>query len=329
MTSPADEDAVVATGPRSRTRRLVGSIVGLLLLVAALVAVLTNRASLSVAVDAIERAPIWLVACALLLPLCNWVLISISFWVLTRRYGAVGLGEMHALIASAWLLNYLPLRPGMFGRLAYHKRVNGIGVRDSVRVLVTSVSLTVISNAAICAVAWAAYRTAPAVSWLIVAAPGLLIGITGLVLARRAGSMFAFGPGLAIALCVRYFDILAWVGRYAVVFALIGHPLSLAQATLVTAVSQAALLIPFVGNGLGVREWGIGLALPVLSADAPRTLGLTADLLNRAAELLVALPVGLVGSAWLYHRARHRGHSTRVGLQSSDDPADAQCRTGS
>ncbi|MCL4222426.1 MAG: flippase-like domain-containing protein [Phycisphaerales bacterium] len=329
MTSPAEEDAVVATGSRSRNRRLVGSIVGLLLLVAAIVAVLTNRTSLAAAFDAIERAPIWLVVLALLLPLANWVLISVSFWVLTRRYGRVGLGEMHALIASAWLLNYLPLRPGMFGRLAYHKRVNGIGVADSVRVLVTSVSLTLISNAIICAVAWVAYRAGPAAGWLIVAVPGVLIGLAGLVLARREQSAFAFRPGLAIALCVRYFDILAWVARYAVVFALIGHPLSLAQATLITAVSQAALLIPFVGNGLGVREWGIGLALPVLSADSPRALGLTADLVNRAAELLVAVPVGLGGSAWLYHRTRHSGPAGRGRLQSPDDPADAQSRTGS
>lgn len=328
MTSPADEDAVVASGSHSRKRRLVGSVVGLLLLVAAVVAVLSNRGSVSAALDAMEHAPAWLVVLAFALPLSNWVLISISFWVLTRRYGRVGLGEMHGLIASAWLLNYLPLRPGMFGRLAYHKRVNGIALRDSVRVLATSVALTIISNAGICAVAWAAYRAAPAVGWVIVAAPGLLIGAAGLMLARREGSAFAFRPGLAIALCVRYFDILAWVARYAVVFALIGHPLSLVQATLITAVSQAALLIPFVGNGLGVREWGIGLALPVLSADAPRALGLAADLVNRAAELLVAIPVGLCGSAWLYHRTRRLGAWSRAPLQSSTDPADAQSRTG-
>lgn len=329
MTSPADEDAVVVTGSRSRKRRLVGSTIGLLLLAAAVVAVLTNRGSLPAAIDAIENAPIWLVALALLLPLANWVLISISFWVLTRRYGPVGLGEMHALIASAWLLNYLPLRPGMFGRLAYHKRVNGIAVADSVRVLVTSVSLTLTSNAGICAVAWTAYRAGPTGSWLIVASPGVLIGIIGLMLARRERSAFSIAPGLAIALCVRYFDILAWVGRYAVVFALIGHPLSLAQATLITAVSQAALLIPFVGNGMGVREWGIGLALPVLSAESPRALGLTADLLNRVAELLVAVPVGLAGSAWLYHRTRQAGAAAHASLQSPDDPSDAQSRTGS
>ncbi len=329
MTTPADEDAVVATGSRSRNRRLVGSIVGFLLLAAAVVAVLTNRGSLSAVIDAIEHAPLWLVTLALVLPLGNWVLISISFWVLTRRYGRVGLGEMHALIASAWLLNYLPLRPGMFGRLAYHKRVNGIGVRDSVRVLVTSVTLTVISNVSICGVAWAAYRASPVASWFIVAAPGVLIGIVGLVMARREGSGFAFHPGIAIALCVRYFDILAWVARYAVVFVLIGHPLSLAEATLITAVSQVALLIPFVGNGLGVREWGIGLALPVLSAEAPKALGLTADLVNRVAELVVALPVGLIGSAWLYHRTRRPGAASQPPLQFADDPADAQSRTGS
>lgn len=335
MTTPGDEEAAVSPISSNRLRRAVGFVIGLLLFAAAIVAVLTSRAALANALDSLEHPNPWLAALAIVLPFLNWHLISISFWVLTRRYGRVGLGEMHALIGSAWLLNYLPLRPGMFGRIAYHKRVNHIRVKDSVRVLATSVSLTIASNTLICAIAWAAFRVSPLASWIIVASPGAVIGIAGVVMASQTASAFSFAPGLTIAMGVRYFDILTWVARYAVVFHLIGYPLSLAEATLITAVSQAALLVPFVGNGLGVREWGIGLAVPVLASESPRALGLAADLVNRAAEVLVALPVGLIASAWLYRRtgqalrARHGATpQSPINLQSSPDPTDAQSRTG-
>lgn len=332
MSTPAEEDALAASGTSSRLRRTVGFVVGTLLFAAAIVAVITSRTALNHAFAALEHADWRLVVLGFALPLANWHLISVSFWILTQRFGRVGLGEMHALIGSAWLLNYLPLRPGMFGRIAYHKRVNGIRVKDSVRVLVTSVSLTVVSNASICAIAWAAFRAPAVLSWVIVATPGVVIGVVGLVMASRSRSAFAMGPGLTLAMAVRYFDILTWVARYAVVFALMGYPLSLAEATLVTAVSQAALLIPFVGNGLGVREWGIGLAVPLVASESPRALGLAADLVNRAIEVLVAAPVGLIASAWLYHRTGRRlrdaGREIRGDLESGSDPADAQSRTG-
>lgn len=333
MTTPGGEVAGVWPGSNRKKRRIVGFGVGILLFAAAVAAVVTSRASLAHAIDSLEHPNLLLVALAL--PLLNWHLISVSFWVLTRRYGHVGLGEMHALIGSAWLLNYLPLRPGMFGRIAYHKRVNRIGVRDSVRVLATSVALTVASNAMICVIAWVMLDASQAAGWVIVALPGVFFCLAGLVLAGQAESAFSMAPGLAIAMGVRYFDILVWVARYAVVFRLIGYPVTLAEATLITAVSQAALLVPLVGNGLGVREWGIGFAVPVMAGQSPRALGLAADLLNRAAEVLVALPVGLIAAALLYRRTGRRlglrsGPKARPGndLQSEADPADAHSRKG-
>src|SRR4029079_8775600 len=78
-------------------------------------------------------APPALIALALALPLVNWVLSSLGLWVQMRRHGPVGAVEVALLVGAAWVLNYLPLRPGMIGRIAYHKSVNGIEVVDSVR----------------------------------------------------------------------------------------------------------------------------------------------------------------------------------------------------
>jgi hypothetical protein len=63
---------------------------------------------------------------------------------------------------------------------------------------------------------------------------------------------------------------------------------------------------------LGPREWAVGLAgtfLPSLKKAATSTTinpitGLTADLLNRAAELTVSLPVGLICTWWVFRAVR-------------------------
>ncbi|MCA9299560.1 MAG: hypothetical protein KDA28_10865, partial [Phycisphaerales bacterium] len=101
------------------TRRLIAFAIGLLLIIAALVAVATQRHALRAALDSLGSAPWWMVVLLIVLPLGNLVTVSTSFAVLTNRYGRVGWTEMLALIASAWLLNYLPMRAGMVGRFAY------------------------------------------------------------------------------------------------------------------------------------------------------------------------------------------------------------------
>ncbi len=68
-------------------------------------------------------------------------------------------------------------------------------------------------------------------------------------------------------------------------------------------VSMVAMLAPLTGNGLGVREWAIGLSARLLR-KSDLVLGLTADLLNRAAELIMVLVLGLVGMGWLAWRVR-------------------------
>jgi hypothetical protein len=59
-----------------------------------------------------------------------------------------------------------------------------------------------------------------------------------------------------------------------------------------------------------VREWGVGLAFPLFQRDAARAIGLTGDLLNRSAEVLTAVPVGLVCMAILARQRRARKPTT-------------------
>lgn len=235
-------------------------------------------------------APWWAVAFLLLSPLLNWSLVSTSMWMLLRRHGRLGLGEMHALVGSAWLLNHLPLRPGLVGRVGYHKAVNGIRVRDAVEATFWSLGLAGVAGLMALGLALAAPGGAglPTVGAML-AGPVVVVGAFALIARAvgRTGSAWMLG-----ALAVRYADMGAWAARYAVGFWVMGLEPAPLDILAVTAVSQVAQLIPTFGGGLGIREWFVGLVAGGMGLDFDSALA--ADLINRAAETLMVLPVGLV-----------------------------------
>lgn len=302
--------------PQHRARAVVGFLIGIALFGAAIWSILTGDHGFDEAIGAARAAPWWIVAAVVLLPVANWLAVSESFLTLTNRYGVlaprpVGRAEMAGVIGSAWLLNYLPMKPGMFGRLAYHKHVNHIRYADSARVLACSVSLTGFSLGLLVLVAIVTHISGPTWAWC--AAPAVLLGMISFATRKR-------GPWtgrIAYAAFWRYIDSMIWVGRYGASFALVGHPLSFADSVTVAAVSQIALLIPVSGNGLGVREWGVRfVTLPI---------GLVADVVNRAAEMVVALPIGVLGTLWSIRQMRSaRGQpasDTNCTPDSKPDPA--------
>jgi hypothetical protein len=291
--------------------RWLGFLVGLALLASAIWAVRTQHGSLAEVPATIREGHWWLVAAAIGLPILNWLITSAIFHVLmlpaSRSPDAPGptLGEMTLLIGSAWLLNYLPLSPGMIGRVAYHRAVHRIPVKVSVGVLAAALVIAMLVVALLLAMIFiAGDRPAATYLWLLAApTPALFLLALG---ARALGNGLWRYPAAA---ALRWLDTLVWMARYAVLFALLGRTLTLPQAAAIAAASQAAMQVPIVGNGLGVREWAVGLVAPVLpswmnaaSAGLTRGLGLSADLLNRGFELAAALPVGLLCTALLGHR---------------------------
>jgi len=322
----------VASEPAASKRRSVRSIVlffaGILLIGAAVWAGLRSTAggsSQPVLLEALRTAraqnPL-LIAAAFVLPLLNWITVSAGFWVLTAQYGArerrVGFGEMAALTGSAWLLNYLPFKAGLIGRVAYHKTVNGVGIADSVRVLAISIAASGVATAALIAVAvvvkpgWS-----PALAVSLMLAPALVSGALALWLKTRPGELWR----LAACLMFRSLDVLVWTARYGVVFALIGRPLTAGQAAAVAGCSQATLVIPLTGNALGLREWVVGWAASSLpswfgsAVPGEMATGLAADLVNRAAEVVVSVVVGLLCGAAVARRlaAWKSSHPALVG----------------
>lgn len=292
------------TGNWKKWVRGVAFAMGLLLIGAACLAVWRERSGLEEAWRSVRAGRWLLVGGVILLPCVNWLLTSVMFWALMpgpkEAHGAptVGVGEMTRLIGAAWLANYLPARPGFFGRLAYHKAVNDISVTRALAAMFGAIACGGV----------AVGLTLAITVWLPGRAWGL--AVPAVVLCALAGVLWRWGlwGRCVLALGMRYVDVLVWMGRYFAAFALVGRPLSATEAAAMAAVSQVAMLVPFVGNGLGVREWAIRLAapaLPVWLAGADALTGptaLSADLLNRAGEIIAAIPVGLVCGAGIASR---------------------------
>ncbi len=223
----------------------------------------------------------------------NLVLSGVLFSLLMSRYGTVGRVEMQALIAATTLVNFLPLRPGLFGRVAYHKSVNGIAVTDSAKAIMQGAIVSVIVAAYAALVALLSMQFNLPLWWGVLA-PALLCTVLCASAQMRLWSVIVL---------VRYTEVLVWAVRYYAAFSLLGLDISWDSALGFSCVSVIATMVPLVSNGLGLREWSIGLLSPVLTSHA-LSLGLTAELINRAAELLVVTAAGLLGMTYLARRTR-------------------------
>lgn len=276
-------------GHRRLYRRL-GTVVGAALLVAAIVGVVRNEA-IGASLQAAWHSPHW-DALALLVGavLATQVLTSATFTLLMRRHARIGFGEMNALVAASTLANYVPMQAGSIGRLAYHRTVHGVPVRATLVAILQAMAATAVAT---CAVGAAALLgTAANAPWW---APAL-VSVVWLPLAiEPAWRTFA------LVMVVRTLEVLAWAVHAWAAFRLSGWDIAPQTAIGAALVASAANLVPFIGNGLGIREWAVALAAPVLGGYE-RDAGLAAELTGRAVDVAVAVPLGLASFAWLVRR---------------------------
>lgn len=334
MTDPSpSRDAALgsASGFGSLRRRVLPwlQVAGFVLLVYAVYLVVKQQDLLTSAWTSLRAAPVWQIALIVALPLTNWLNMTLLFYVLTRHSAKVRLGEMAALIGSAWLLNIIPGRPGLMGRVAYHTVVNQMPVKDSVKVIVAGIAANGVAVALALLLVGASYMGGQMLppqlaadatpKFLMMGAAVTLALLISMAWYQRSGRQKPNAPVAAwrfvFAVAMRYADYLIWVTRYWLAFKVIGLPITLTEAAGIAVVSQIVQLSPVQ---IGPREWAIGIAgtfLPSLkqtaaTASTARTAtGLTADLLNRAAELAIQLPVGLVCTWWVFRelkRAKQR-----------------------
>ena len=284
-------------------RRVAGTMIGLALLCAAVVVVARHHTDIRAALNSVADQPTGVraqhIAIMLGSVLGNIALTGVMFRLLLSRYGPierrVGGMEMQAVIASATLINYLPLRPGFVGRVAYHKSMNGIAVRESIATLVQAAALSALAALYLTAVVLIS-RERVFSPWIVACAPIPLLLLAGAFAPHHVRIFLWAGA-------IRLLDVLVTALRYHAAFALIGSAIDWNSAMAFACISVLATMVPLVSNGLGLREWAIGLLAPAI-ASHQMELGLTADLLNRAAELVMVTAVGVPATLWLARRVR-------------------------
>ncbi len=300
-------DAPSGGPPRAEapaTRRRVAAVTGLLLLAGAIGFVVAARDRLGGAAAALRDPDPVAVVVLVAAVLVNLALTGTFFHLLYARHGRVGRLEMQAVMAGATLLNYLPLRPGLAGRVAYHRAVNAIPVRTSIGVMVRALALSGLAAAAVAGLAWAGRGEAA------VLAGGLAAAAAGLAILAVAAPRLRPWPAAAL---VRLAEVGCIAARAWAAFTLVGAPIDPAAALALAAVAVVVTMVPFTSNGLGLREWATGLLAPAL-AGVPMELAVTADLVARGAELLAA---GIVGGPALWWLGRRSGRTARAGAGSA------------
>lgn len=314
---------------RSTTRR-VGFVLGIVLLCAAAVYLITDPSELRDFGDKIRHAPAWAIVLVLAGPLFNWLFVSQCLWALNRRHGEIARTEMLALVGSAWLLNHLPMRPGLVGRIGYHAKVNGIRVRDAVEASVWSLVHAIIANLIGLGLALLLSPEIGIARLALILSIPLAAILLMTVLAETKSDQLGL---MMRALMWRYADLLVWMLRYAAAFAMLGVQITPVQIALITAVSQAAQVIPITGGGLGFREWGVGLAATMTKGTAAIDMrtAIGADVINRIAETIIVIPLGLVCTAIVTRRfkasidaRREEGASVDLGSPEGESVRHAQ-----
>ncbi|MCA9295942.1 MAG: hypothetical protein KC983_05480, partial [Phycisphaerales bacterium] len=207
---------MVRTSPHLRR---AGVIIGLLLLMAAVLVVARQRDLIVDALGSVERADLWRFALLGVFIIVHLSTSASVFHVLTRKYGHVPWFDMQMLIAAAALLNYLPLRPGLVGRIAYQKAAYNIPARDSIRIVVESLLFS-----------------AATAGWIVLCAAATF------VLPLSFTTLCAFGPVLLLIGCatparrwclaglLRIVEIALWAVRYDLAFSLLGVDLTVESA---------------------------------------------------------------------------------------------------
>lgn len=286
---------------RTAGARRLSLILGAILLAAAVWSVTSNRALLESACQSLKHPPAgWAVA----LPVCilaSFASTAAGLRWLTNRVtplGIVGWGEMFQLTLASSLGNLVPMQAGMAGRIAYLHRVHRIPVTVSVLLTVQSTLLTMASTVWL-GIALLLVRLG-GLSWLAVPAsvllPAALIGVgpTG-------------GWAFRAAFTSRLLDTLLSAVRTGAAFELVGAPISPLAALAFALAAQMANAVPMIGSGLGIREWAVALLAPAVAGLSTQE-ALAAELVHRAAEIMLIVPSGLIASVPL---ARRFGQAAR------------------
>ncbi|MEE2908685.1 MAG: hypothetical protein VX527_12745 [Planctomycetota bacterium] len=283
-----------STGTRRRwfLIKLAAMATGVLLLVGAIALVWTQHDRITSALEAMSQPQPGPIVILLLSMVATLMVTGLQFQLLLSRHRIPAM-EMQGLITGSALLNFLPLKAGLLGRIAYHQVVHGIRPMETAQAMILArvaglVAITITAVSLFCR----DWLDGQLWAWALVPAalPGwfLLLSMT-----RTAG----------LVVLLKYVDLLLMAVRYQCAFMLMNEPIGFDVCMALAAIGMLAGAIPFLTGGLGLREWLVGwLTTGLVTLPAALEIGLLADLVNRAAELIVLIPLGGLAIFWLRPR---------------------------
>ena len=240
----------------------------------------------------------------LLCSLASIMISGLTFWIAARPVQTLGVQDQQWINALASMLNYAPVRLGMFVRAAYAIKVDHLRAVELVAWFASVAFTFVVALLAITAgtLAWIQFGAWTFFPTLIIIA--MLGGFSGrwcatlsMVQKRAQGleRLITNPTALWGSIALHILDLFFATGRVLLSIQILGLQLNLAQACLISMASFAASLNPL--GRLGFREAAVAFTAGALSIGGLAGMEnkfQTLAVIESAGEALVAIPVGML-----------------------------------
>jgi uncharacterized membrane protein YbhN (UPF0104 family) len=298
---PAEEQEVLAPTPRGRLAlKIIGFVVGVGLLGWIIYTAIINQQF-----EGLKDAEWWqyalLIGCTLVSVAANGGI----FWAIIRPVAPVRLWDIQCVNAAVNLLNYAPVRLGLVTRIAHHRRVDRLPYSILLGWYAALGGLMFMTLG--CVLAATLIRPQVDLLWIGVMSGLLVVGCAASVWVgshrllagrwRGASKMIAVPRAVALAVILRLVDMAAYGGRLYVAITILGVSITPRDAVFLTLISMVSTLAP-VGS-LGFREFAIARLGPLLTDTSLKQHIDAAVLLDRAGEVVIFIPLGVLALIWM------------------------------
>ena len=266
----------------------------------------------------------------LLCSLGSIIISGLTFWIAARPVQTLGVQDQQWINALACMLNYAPVRLGMFVRAAYAIKVDHLRAVQLVAWFASVAFTFVVALAAITAgtLAWIQFGAWTFFPTLIIIA--MLGGFSGrwcatlsMVQKRAQGleRLITNPTALWGSIALHILDLFFATGRVLLAIQILDLPLNLAQTCLISMASFAASLNPL--GRLGFREAAVALTAGALSIGGLAGMEnkfQTLAVIESAGEALVAIPVGMLAlyPIWKRFKLSKQARAQVVALNLND-----------
>lgn len=310
--TPAEPEVVISSRltPMRIGLNVLGFAIGVSLIVWCVIRAMRVDVSAS-----LEGASNWHLA---LLIICTVVSVGTNgtlFWTMIQPIQRIRFWDVQLINAVVNLFNYAPVRLGLVTRIAHHRRVDQLEYRYLISWYAGIAAILFAVLGAI--VAATVIRPSVDLWWGVVLVTLLAIG-TAVILyvssherlttrLKGAEKVLSHPDRLIQGVVLRVIDMIAFGGRLYLACTILGIDLAPRDIVYLTIISMVTALAPLVTFGL--REWAVAFFGPLLTDPSLVDEYAAAVLVDRAAEVIVFVPFGVVAVIWMLRRWRQVGDS--------------------